>query len=193
MKNTTNFLLVVLVILGVGAYMKKNHISIKSPFKEKVDPMHNLIIRQKKVVFTIHGLGNYDESYLFQAQKIIKEKFGLDSKIGEPVSVPNSCYTSDGLLNLDKFKYNNYLEPHIYITNSTILSDNDDKAGLTFENELFVSIFGFKTTLLHELGHWEFLGHCEKKNCVMFHYVNYSGDFCDECTTKLNRFLPKQQ
>ena len=193
MKNLTNILLVIMVILCVGSYMKKNHISIKSPFKPKVDPLINLKIRQNKVVFTIHGLGDYDNNKLYEAQRIIKEVFGLDSKIGEPILVSNSVYTKDGLLNLDKVEKNNYLEPHIYISNSNLLCNNELLWGATRENEMFVSMNDFKRTLSHEIGHWECLDHCNNSRCMMNITVPNLYTFCNSCQTKLNRFLPKQQ
>lgn len=192
MKNLTNILLVIMIILCVGSYMKKNHISFKSPFKPKVDPMVNLRIRQNKIVFKIHGWGNFDTKSLYQAQEIIKNEFGIESVIENSVSVPSSPYNREGMINLKNYNIEEHSQPHIFITNSK-LSNDSEVWGLTSNNSMFVNTIDFKNTLIHEIGHWELLSHCENKNCYMNINCSQPFNFCNECTLKLNKFKSKQQ
>jgi hypothetical protein len=174
MKNLTNILLVIMIILCVGSYMKKNHISFKSPFKPKVDPMVEFKSRLNKVVFKIHGWGNFDTKSLYQAQEIIKNEFGIESIIENSVSVPSSAYDREGMINLKNYNIKEFW-------------------GYTFDNNMFVNTIDFKNTLIHEIGHWELLSHCENKNCYMNINCSQPFNFCNECTLKLNKFKSKQQ
>lgn len=165
------------------------------------EPLHNPDLNQSsettktKEVINIVGLGDVDYSTLEKTSNIVEQFYGIETNIVGYKDITQDLCLNQDTLNADNcvFNLNNDVKT-IYVTNNNLYSSNGMRLrGYTTLYGKTIIIRGnpefIRETTIHELGHTFGLDHCSDLTCVMA--VNNddqdSGDFCNECKSKLNK------
>lgn len=144
----------------------------------------------------IRGLGDMDNSDLQYASQVVQDFFGYNCIVTDNLDIPNNIYqdngnTIDARKAITEFSTNNVNT--LFLTYKG-LNENDMRLrGYTtlYGKSIFVrSNRSFlKETIIHEIGHTLGLDHCDDLTCIMA--INNdaydSGDFCNNCKSKINK------
>lgn len=123
----------------------------------------------------IQGIGHFNYSILLKTKQIIESKYGLPTKIVQPIVLTSEYYINNKIdcnKCLSDFDDN---QNKILVSNEVLYSTNSNK-----EIEGVAEMCGnivvigktsnevFKVVIIHEIGHNQGLSHCNDPTCLMF-------------------------
>ena len=195
----TNILLTALTVfvyyLGYQQYKKDTHRTPTFSFKTESNSSPEKKGKGRKSnkfkKFYIHGVGDYEQSNLYFAKKIMKEEFDVETEISEPIVLSDYHLNEDGFLLVDKFEKLDQGGHHIFVTNHRLmLKDGRKIVGEESAGSIIVrDLSKTKSTLIHEFCHYLGLQHCKKTDCIMFHKEKGAKELCDYHKKRLKDVL----
>ena len=192
-KNILLALIMLAVFIWIDKLLSKHHYDVMCLFDPKTytnEPIRAVNTPVNDTVY-IKGLGDFNQSDLETASKVITDVFGFKCKIIDPVKTTSKLYVTN-TNRLDENKCKTSLHPKnktVYITNESLSVKS--KRGSAKKNGKFIIVSNtennVRKTVLHELGHTLGMDHCNNNKCVMAtrNYDLCNGKFCNNCKIKL--------
>jgi hypothetical protein len=154
---------------------------------------YNLTSDSRRTI-CIRSLGTVDDSDLYFARNIIRDKFNFEVLFGSMENIDSIMYDDNGTLNSTLVCSALAAETKtIYITDNLLYDDNGALLrGFTSGDNKTIVVRGeyhfMRETIIHEIGHSLGLKHCQNLTCIMaINNDEYDkGDFCINCSDLLN-------
>lgn len=193
-KTIINWGFILLVIAGFTEYGIDHNGDMSGLLeKETWETKPTEPIEKQNDTIYIRSVGGLGYSKLVEASNIIRNKFGVITKITEGLEMTND-FVYDNYDKVDPYYTVEKLEKNSVVKTINITSmPMTDKDGITSVmgiccgKTMLISTYSpYEQTLIHEFGHSLGLSHCSNSHCVMSTFgngyeVRFGTNFCQNC------------